>query len=177
MILFFYGFLIIIFLVITLMLLVLKWTTKYNGFNKIIYGLWIFFISLPIIGLVTNFLQSKTEIDREEIYGNYTIDREICSGKNADWQYNKYRFKIDENNKMYFYITNKEKIIKTIESEVSINVHNSACFFELKELNEDFHILKTNPTLYRKPWSYYYVFYSEKYGNMFFKKDDWEPIE
>jgi len=38
------------------------------------------------------------------------------------------------------------------------------------------HILKETPTLYRKVWSFYYVFESEKFGNMFFKKGDWKPI-
>jgi hypothetical protein len=42
------------------------------------------------------------ELDKEDIYGNYVIDRDICSGKQADWQYNHYRFKITEENKNIF---------------------------------------------------------------------------
>ncbi|QRR00195.1 hypothetical protein [Dyadobacter sandarakinus] len=38
------------------------------------------------------------------------------------------------------------------------------------------HILMDNPTTYRETWSFYLVFDSPKFGNVFFTKGDWEPL-
>lgn len=122
------------------------------------------------------FTKKKT-VEKEDIYGNYIIDRDKCSGKQADWQYNHYRFKITEDNKIFFYITEKENIIKTIEGKVEFT--DGGCSPHLKiQLDEPkFHILKENPALYREVWSFYYVFESEKYKNVFFTKGNWKSID
>ncbi|MCK6606909.1 MAG: hypothetical protein L6Q46_01245, partial [Flavobacterium sp.] len=69
--------------------------------------------------MILSFFTSKKEVEKENIIGDYIIDRTKCSVKQADWQYNHYRFKITEDDKIYFYITNKEQIIKTIKGNVT----------------------------------------------------------
>ncbi|NRF37488.1 hypothetical protein [Pedobacter foliorum] len=39
------------------------------------------------------------------------------------------------------------------------------------------HIMDGDPTIYRDTWSFYLVFNSPKFGNMFFKKGAWEPLD
>lgn len=172
------GFLLFIFIVLTIVLWILKLIFKKKIFSKIIIGLWIFFFSIPILLILISIFTKKMELDKEDIYGNYVIDRDICSGKQADWQYNHYRFKITEENKIYFYITEKEKIIKTIVGKIEIN-ENFTPSPRLKIIFDEprFHIIKDNPTLYREIWSFYYVFYSEKYQNVFFRKGNWKSID
>ena len=38
-------------------------------------------------------------------------------------------------------------------------------------------LLVENPTTYRSAWSFYLVFYSPKFNNVYFKKGSWESIE
>lgn len=173
-----FGFLFAIFISLTLVLWILKLIFKKKIINKIILGLWIFFISIPILLLIISIFTTKMELDKEEIYGNYVIDRSKCSGKQSDWQYNHYRFKITKDNKICFYITEKEKIIKTIEGKVEIKeYYTPSPRLKIIFKEPSFHIIKDNPTLYREIWSFYYVFYSEKYQNVFFKKGNWKSID
>ncbi len=173
-----FGFLFAIFTGITLVLWILKLIFKKKIFSKLILGLWIFFISIPILMLLVSIFTTKMELEKEDIYGNYIINRKKCPGEQADWQYNHYRFKITEDNKMYFYIIEKEKIIKTIKGNVEIKDYFSTSP-HLKIMFDDpkFHILIENPTLYREIWTFYYVFHSDKFGNMFFTKGNWHAID
>jgi len=38
------------------------------------------------------------------------------------------------------------------------------------------HIVTSNPTTYRSAWSFYLVFESPKFNNVYFKKGQWTPI-
>lgn len=129
------------------------------------------------ISFYTFSLYKKMTIDKDDIYGNYIIDRDKCSGKQADWQYNRYRFKITRDNKIFFYITENEKIIKTIEGKIEINeIYTPSPRLKIIFKEPKFHIIQDNPTLYRDIWSFYYVFYSPKYQNVFFTKGEWKPV-
>ena len=176
MILFALFFIFIFFLAITLVLWLLKIIFKAKIFSKMIIGLWILFILLPILSSILSVFTTKKTLEKKDIYGDYIIDRSKFSGKQADWQYNHYRYTITEDNKIYFYITNKEKIIKKIEGEVEFIEHYSPRL-KIYFKEPKFHIIKDNPTLYREIWSFYYVFNSEKYNNMFFKKGTWKSIK
>ena len=168
-----FGFLFVIFLVITLFLLLLKFIFKHKIFNTLILGLWLLFISLPILIIIEDIFTSKKEIDTNDIYGEYVINKNKCAGKQADWQYEHYRFKITEDNKLHFFIfNNNKKLIKTIVKNIEIK-NGFSPHLDIKPTENDFHILRQNPTLYREVWSFYYVFESEKFGNMFFTKKKW----
>lgn len=125
---------------------------------------------------IISFFNSKKELEKEDLYGDYVIDRDKFAGKQADWQYNHYRYRITEDNKIFFYITEKEKIIKTIQGKVEIYEGYASPRLKIT-FDEPFHIIDNNPTLYREVWSFYYVFYSDKYQNVFFKKGTWSSID
>ena len=172
-----FGILFVLFIGITIVLLILSLIFKKKIFGKIILGLWLFFISIPILYTIESIFTTRKEIEKNDIYGSYVINRNKCEGKQADWQYNHFRFKITEDNKIFFYITEKENIIKTIEGTVEFNHGNTSPQIKLNFEAPKFHVLLENPTLYREIWSFYYVFESNKYGNMFFTKGNWKSID
>jgi hypothetical protein len=112
---------IILLSILSLFLILLKLIFKKTFFLKIMYGLWIIPFVLLLFMILINPFVTKMQLDKDEIYGNYVIDREKCAVKQADWQYNHYRFKITEDNKIHFYITENEKVVKTIMGMIKIN--------------------------------------------------------
>ena len=117
-------FLFVFFLIISIILFILKLIFKKKIFNLLNIAWWIFFISIPFLLTIISFFTSKKEVEKEDIYGEYVIDREKYAGKQADWQYNHYRFKITDDNKIIFYITEKENIVKTIEGKVEFTEYS-----------------------------------------------------
>jgi hypothetical protein len=172
-------FLLLIIIVPSTGILLLLWLiTRKSIFGKIAGALWLGLISLIGLFCILSVFTSKKEIDKDDIYGEYIIDRNKCAGKQADWQYNHYRFEIREDNKIFFYITENERIIKTIEGTVEIKEYYTPS--PRLKINFDdprFHVVQDNPTLYREIWSFYYVFYSDKFDNMFFTKGTWSSID
>lgn len=171
------AFLFIFFLIVSIILFILKLIFKKKIFNTLNIAWWIFFVSIPFILMILSFFTSKKEVEKENIIGDYIIDRTKCSGKQADWQYNHYRFKITEDDKIYFYITNKEQIIKTIKGNVTYTHTSFSPHIKIEVEEPKFHILSKNPSLYREIWTFYYVFESSKFGNMFFTKGNWKSID
>ena len=80
-------FLFIFFVIVSVILFVLKLIFKKKIFSTLNIIWWIFFISLPFLLAILSFFTSKKEVEKEDIYGEYVIDREKCAGKQADWQY------------------------------------------------------------------------------------------
>lgn len=148
--------------------------SKNKIFKRIAATFWIGLISLISFFYILDLFQSRMELDKNEIYGEYIINKNKCPGKQANWQYDHYRFKITKDNKIHFYITEKEKIVKTLIGTVEIIEHYTPSPLLKIKFEEPFHIVKDSPTLYREIWTFYYVFHSEKFGNMFFTKGDWE---
>ena len=168
-----FTFLFTIFATLSLILFLLKLIFKNKIFSKIIIGLWILFFSLPILLIIEDIFTSYMHVGKDDIYGEYVINQNKCAGKQADWQYEHYRFKITEDNKMYFYLLQNGKIVKTITKPIEIKDFYTSARLDIKPNENDFHIIRQNPTLYREVWSFYYVFESEKFGNMFFTKKKW----
>ena len=168
---------VIFFSIISIILYILGLIFKTKIFGKLIIGLWITLFILPFLMMFLSIFTSKKNVEKEDIYGDYIIDRSKFSGKQADWQYNHYRFKITEDNKIFFYITEKENIIKTIEGKVEFTDDGYSPHVKIELEEPKFHILKENPALYREVWSFYYVFESEKYKNVFFTKGNWKSID
>lgn len=169
--------LLILFSIVSIFIFILEIIFKHKFFRKLNYGLWILFVSMPFLLAFLSIFTSKKEVEKDDIYGDYIINRDKCAGKQADWQYNHYRFKITKDNKIKFYITDKEKIIKEIEGKVEFTDYGQSPHLKILLDEPRFHILKENPTLYREIWSFYYVFESEKFKNMFFTKGNWKAID
>lgn len=121
-------------------------------------------------------------LTQQDIYGTYVIDREIFPGKQANWQYANFRFEITTDNRMIFETRrNKEKWnVETIDVSFSTGYWDldieQYCNKRIRIHSDstNHHVVQDNPTLYRKNFNrFYYVFESEKFGNMFFKKGQW----
>lgn len=160
-----------------LFLMILALFSKNKVIKKIAFISWIMLFSLISFLCVLKLFTTKMKLSENEIYGEYVIEKNKCPGKQADWQYNQYRFEIKKDNKIYFYILENKIIIKTIIKDVKFNNGHSSPLLDIDLKNNNFHILKENPILYREIWTFYYVFHSEKFGNMFFTKGKWKSIE
>jgi hypothetical protein len=154
---------------------ILKLILKYKIFLTLIKGIWVSIFLLFTLMCTISLFTSKINLEKNDLYGEYLIDTNKCSGKQANWQYEHYKFEIKENNKMYFQVLNDNKTVrKTIIKNIEIKDYSySSPRLDIKQEYDDFHIIRENPTLYREIWTYYYVFHSEKFGNMFFTKKKW----
>ncbi|MEZ4804727.1 MAG: hypothetical protein R2852_04385 [Bacteroidia bacterium] len=138
---------------------------------------WLLIIGLVLFVLTANFFTAPKSITKEDIYGEYVIDRDKYPGYQADWQYNHFRFEITKDNAFVFHETDKDKITKTYTGTVSFRESNVAPRITLHVDLPRNHIIENEPTLYRKAFSFYYVFKSPKFGNVFFTKGKWKPFE
>jgi len=62
-------------------------------------------IGIPLFFTLIKPLTSKMIVNENDTRGKYVIDREMFSGKQADWQYNHFRFEITNNDIFLFHIT------------------------------------------------------------------------
>jgi hypothetical protein len=172
-----FFFALIILLPTSLILLILWMATGNKIYGKILGIMWLIIFGLIIIGTIRNVLTSNKVLKKSDYYGSYIIDRNFFAGQNADWQYNKYRFEIKNNDSIYFYVTNGKTIIKTYTGVITtVNPYGSERLV-IKMTQPTHHILNTNPTIYREPWNFYLVFNSPLYHNMYFRHGTWEEIK
>jgi energy-coupling factor transporter transmembrane protein EcfT len=160
-----------------LILMIFGYFSKIKVIKQIAVISWIMLFFLISFLSILKLFTTKMKLKENKIYGEYVVDKNKCAGKQADWQYNNYRFEIKKDNKIYFYITKKERIVKTIIKDIKFNNGHSSPLLDIDLKKNDFHILKENPSLYREIWTFYYVFHSEKFGNMFFTKGKWKSTE
>ena len=123
------------------------------------------------------FLSRKKVLERSDFYGEYTINRNFFSGKQANWQYNNFRFEIKENDSIYFYATDRETINQLYKEKISTLTRSKSAKLLIEMEKPTHHVLTSNPTIYREPWDFYMVFKSPKFHNMYFRKNKWKRIE
>jgi hypothetical protein len=112
-------------------------------------------------------------VSRDNIYGTYVIDRTRYAGKQADWQYDHFKFKIEQPDKFTFYVMEKDSLVAFYRAKIKFSERfPRRIALELIDTPAH-HIIAENPTLYREPYSFYYVFKSKKLGNVFFTKKKW----
>lgn len=158
-----------------ILLIACLWTSD-RIYLKIAGYLWLGLLCLFIIGTCLRKLTDIKVLKKSDYYGTYIINRDYFPGRQADWQYENYRFEIKENDSIYFYITNKEKIVKTYKGIISTVNHTESERLIIKIDQPTHHILNSNPTIYRSAWSFKLVFYSTKFNNVCFKKGNWKPL-
>ena len=139
------------------------------------------FIWLGIFGLVflsgiIQWLNSKTELEKEDYHGEYIINRDYFEGEQTDWQYEHFRFEITEEDSLFFYVTDREKILKTFRGTIKTTAPYRSARLIIEMDEPTHHILSSNPTTYRSAWDFYLVFESQKFHNLFFEKGKWKPI-
>ncbi|RZL37279.1 MAG: hypothetical protein EOO96_05335 [Pedobacter sp.] len=175
-----FGFnLFFIFIVLPLStILLIGWLlTKKNFFAVSIVTIWLGVLGIIILAQITTWLNSPISLTKEDYYGDYVINRKYFKGSQADWQYENFRFEIKENDSIYFYQTNRAKIIKTYKGKIDIIKERNyeRLIIEMEEPSH--HLLVDNPIIGRKPWDFQLIFYSTKFHNVFFTKDKWKPIK
>jgi len=131
------------------------------------------FVSLWTISVVNQ----KINLDKDDYYGRYIIDRNYFKGKQTDWQYDHFRFEITKDDSIFFYITEKEAITKTFKGVITNVKPFSSERLVIKMEKPTHHILTSNPTIYRGTWDFFMVFNSPQYYNMFFRKGKWNNIK
>lgn len=175
-----------IMLPITIVLLVLwaitYWKSKRHIPGIILLVFWKYFFILIALVYFLEWSLKPVILTTKDIYGTFVIDKDKFAGKQADWQYENIRFKITEKEEMIFQTRIYKDNWKT--EKVKVSFSTGYYYLNLKEYcnrrliihsdSTNHHIIQNNPTLYRKNFSrFYYVFESEKYGNVFFKKGKW----
>lgn len=147
--------------------------------GKILGLIWLGIFGLATLVTILNWLTSKTELDKDDYHGEYVINRDYFKGQQTDWQYNHFRIKIADNDSIFFYVTDKDKILKTYRGTIKTtdprNYNSTRLIIEMEQPTH--HILTSNPTTYRSAWDFYLVFKSPKFYNVFFEKGKWKPIE
>lgn len=163
---------------LTGILLVIWLVTRKKIFGKTVGLIWLGISGLGLLsGTVQLLLTAKTELKKKDYYGQYIVNRDYFSGKQADWQYENFRFEIKDNDSIYFYVTDKEKILKTYRGTIRTTMPYSSERLILNMERPTHHIMSSDPTTYRSAWSFYLVFYSPKFNNIYFKKGQWKPLD
>lgn len=161
---------------LTGILLVIWLLTGKKIFGKTLGLIWLGIFGLALLSGIIQWLTAITELKKRDYYGQYIINRDYFPGKQADWQYNNFRFEIKENDSIFFYLTDKEKVLKTYRGTITTTKPYSSERLILNMEQPKHHILTSNPTTYRSAWSFYLVFDSPKFNNVYFKKGKWELI-
>ena len=159
------------------LLLIIWLITKKSIFGKILFGIWGLIILLVIFASVAKPFVEKKELKKKDYYGEYVIDRSYFKGKQADWQYDHFRFEITKGDSIFFYVTEKEKVIKIFKGTITTLKPYSSERLVIKMEQPTHQILTTNPTIYRDIWDFYLVFNSPEFYNMFFRKGEWKEIK
>ncbi|WP_222535427.1 hypothetical protein [Pedobacter polysacchareus] len=166
-------FFIFILIPLTIILLIAWLATKKNIYGKAVGFIWMGVVGLVMISLMIHATMAKKILKKEDFYGQYIVDRSYFRGKQTDWQYDNFRFEIKENDSIYLYVTNKDKIVKTFIGTVTTLKPYGSERLVVNMQQSRHHIFESNPTIYRSTWIFYLVFNSPRFGNMFFKKGQW----
>jgi hypothetical protein len=118
-----------------------------------ICSIWGFAFLIVVTGLINDYYSQPIRLTKTDIIGDYRIDTNFFTRKNAKWQYDHYRFTITRY---------KEKIVYSSGPPDMWKVQNGTAY----------QVLKYPPKLFRGHKKFYYVFKSDYYGNMFFRKVD-----
>ncbi len=164
-------------LVPLVIILLIVWAVRREAkFGKAILGIFAGVLILVLIAETLRFLTSKKELEKSDYYGTYVIDRDYFPGRQADWQYNTYRFEIRENDSIFLLQTKGRKVVKTYKGVIETVRPFDSDRLRIKMAPPYCHVTSENPTTYRSAWSFYLVFHSAKFNNMYFRKGNWEPI-
>lgn len=168
-------FLIFILLPVTVAFLIAELFSRKGSFLKSLGWMWLAVFALVIFSFTVQWFTSITELEKEDYYGEYTVCRSCYPGKQADWQYDHFRFEIRENDSIYFHVTDKERIVQTYRGSIRTTKAHISERLIVEMERPGYHILTSDPTVYRGHKKFYLVFRSPKFGNVFFRKGSWKP--
>ncbi|WP_426490226.1 hypothetical protein [Hymenobacter sp. 102] len=160
----------------TIILLVLAAITRKKIFLKVSAVSWLVVVVLGIVLFATRPLFETIKLKKEDLYGSYIIDRSKFPGRQADWQYNTFRFTITPDDRITFFVMDGDRVVKLHVGTVYTVKPYESYRLAVSMQQPTHHIMSSNPTIYRRGRQFYLVFNSPLFGNVFFRKDDWEPL-
>ena len=169
-------FFIFILVPLTGILLIVGLLTKKRLIGKMLGFIWLGIFGLLFLSVIIQWFNSKTELEKEDYHGEYIINRDYFEGEQTDWQYEHFRFEITEEDSLFFYVTDREKILQTFRGTIKTTAPYRSARLMIEMDEPTHHILSSNPTTYRSAWHFYLVFESPKFHNLFFEKGKWKPI-
>lgn len=162
---------------LTGLFLVIWFFTKKKIIGKTLGWIWLGIFGLLMLSEIARFLTAKTILEKKDYYGEYIVNRDYFPGKQSDWQYEHFRFEIKDNDSIYFYVTDKASILKTYRGIITTIKPDRSERLVIHMEQPTHHIVMENPTTYRSAWSFFLVFHSSKFNNLFFKKGRWKVID
>ncbi len=159
---------------ILLLLWMLSGRKEFGGALGLIWG---GILALVLLSVILRPFTTQKKLSKKDFYGNYVVDRDFFPGRQADWQYNRFRFSIKKNDSIYLHVTDKRRILKTYRGHISTLDHYASARPVVEITPPTHHIVASSLTIYRSVWSFYLVFSSSKFGNVFFRKEKWKAIE
>ena len=154
----------------TIGLLIYFFASKNKIALKILGAIWSLTILVIITAVISDHFRTPMRLTKSDIIGVYSIDTNLVKGTNARWQYDHYRFKITKTDSIFFYLTSKDIISKTVKGKVRYSSGQPNLW--TIQCDTSYHVTKHPPTLFRGHSKFYYVFKSDLYGNMFFRKQN-----
>ncbi len=129
---------------------------------------------LAVIALsIVNTIYSPMGVDRDDVIGTYRVDREMFSGRQADWQHEHFRLTITEDDTVVLESLDSNGSWHVFKREITPvqGVNSYLWRFPNEGDSTVHHILAHTPTLHRQQWGFYYSFRSPRFGNVFFRKE------
>ncbi len=80
----------------------------------ILGGLWVLAISVIILNLIVDYNRTPIRLTKNDIVGEYRIDKTFFPGTNAKWQYDLYKFYITNKDSILFVVMKEKEIPRTI---------------------------------------------------------------
>ncbi|GAB3301067.1 hypothetical protein [Hymenobacter tenuis] len=158
------------------LLVLLAVLTQKTFFLKLLGGVWAGVFGLVGTAWLAQALMPSNELEKADYYGSYIIDRSKFPGKQADWQFNTFRFEITSNDRITFHVMDGSASVQTYYGTISTVKPYSSHRLVVSMKQPTHHILASNPTVYRHNGNFYLVFESPRFGNVFFTKGNWKPL-
>jgi len=130
--------------------------------------IWLIPASVISILLTLGWLSGLTQVDKLKIIGTYEVDSDFYPGANADWQKRHFRFQIKKDGTFILF----SRLADNSEKQYigSVTWANEATEKWSVKMKNPHHVIDNHPVLYRERFGFYYVFRSQRFGNVFFRK-------
>ena len=73
---------------------------------------------LALLISIYKWFERPISLTKKQIIGGYRIDKNFYPGKNANWQYDHYRFTITQSDSIYLYVTGNDSMTKIYRSKL-----------------------------------------------------------
>jgi len=87
---------------VTVIFLLIWLLTRKKIFGKTLGLIWLGIFGLVLLSGIIQWLTAKVELEKRDYYGEYIVNRDYFPGRQAEWQYENFRFEIKENDSINF---------------------------------------------------------------------------